>query len=78
MFVTSFGDIKVYALNNKCDDHIVLLQYFKYILMHTSLHMDNTKYMDSSKQRDKVLSKEGGIKTSCTEPHTPQKNDKER
>ena len=45
MFVTDFGYIKVYPLNNKGVAHMAMFQYFKDVGVHTSLHMDNTKYM---------------------------------
>ena len=55
IFVTNFGGVKVYPSNNKGDDHMVLSKYFKYIGVSTSIHMDNSKYMDVSNKRNKIL-----------------------
>ena len=57
IFVTDFGDVKVYLLKNKVDAHMVLSQYFKGVAMYKSLRIDNSKYMDLKIKRKKVLSK---------------------
>ena len=75
MFVTEFGDFKVYPLKNKGDSHMDLSQYFKEVGVHISLHMENSEDMDVRNKWKKVLDKEGRIKTSLTENHIPQQND---
>ena len=77
IFVTNLGGVKVYPSNNKGDDHMVLSKYFKYIGMSTSIHMNNSKYMDVSNKRNKILDEYCGIKLIWTESHTPQQNDTE-
>ena len=61
IFVTDFGDVKVYLLKNKGEAHMVVSQYFKGVAMYKSLHIDHAKYMDLINKQKKVLSKEGGI-----------------
>ena len=62
MLVANFGDVKVYPLKNKGDYKMALSQYFKYIGVATSLHMESSKEMDVRNKLKKVLSEEGGIK----------------
>ena len=75
MFFTEFGDVKVYPLNKNGDFHMALSQYFKEVGVIISLHTDNAKDVEVRNKRKRVISEEGKINTSCTEPHRPQHND---
>ena len=78
MFVTDFGDTKVYQLKTKGDAHMVLSLYFKDNSVITSLYMGNPKQLDVSKKCKQVLAKECDIMEICTKPQTPQQNDAEQ
>ena len=50
MFVTNFGGVKVYLLNNTGNDHMLMSEYFKDIGLPTFLQMDNSKEVDMNKE----------------------------
>ena len=50
IFVTNFGGVKVYLLNNTGNDHMLMSEYFKDIGLPTFLQMDNSKEVDMNKK----------------------------
>ena len=74
MYVTYFNDVKIYPLPHRIEAHKSLYWYFMDYGVPENLQSDNAWIMNKRNKRKKVIDKEGGIKVSQTEPHSPSQN----
>ena len=64
VYVMDFGNIRIYTLAHRREDHTSLSWYFMDAGLIEHLHSDNEWEITRSSKWKKVMDKEGGIQTS--------------
>ena len=70
MFLTDFGDVRIYPMSQRKDAHTSLPYIFIDFGVPELIHSDNAWEIIKSKEWKKILEEEGFIKLYQIEPHS--------